>query len=52
MHVVLVRPSEDTYVLRDVVHFEADGVGINAEPVACVREGVSGVVYATDKFSV
>lgn len=49
MHVVLVRLSEDTYVIRDVNQIEDDGVGTNAEPVACVCEGVSGGVLVADE---
>ena len=44
IHVVLVRFSEEPKMARDLVHLEEeleeDVVGVNSDPLACVRRAV------------
>ena len=47
---VLVRFSEDQYILRDLVHLEED-LGedeVQVDPLAYVRRAVRGMIYADD----
>ena len=48
IHAVLVRFSEDPYIVRDLVHLEKDGVGVNADLLTRVRRAVWGMLYADD----
>ena len=50
IHAVLVRFSEDSDILRDLVHLEEDlgEGGVKVEPLACVRRSVGGMLYADD----
>ena len=45
-HAVVVRFSEDPDIVRDLVHIEEhleeDVVGVNSDPLACVRRAVWG----------
>ena len=51
-HVVLVRFREDPELVHDLVHLEEDlaeeVVGINSDPLTCVRKAVWGMLYADD----
>jgi hypothetical protein len=48
IHVVLVRFSEDTEIVRDLVHLEEGVVVGNEVPMACVRRAMWGMLYADD----
>ena len=52
MHDVLVRFSEDPEIARGLVHLEEDlekdVVGVNSDPLTCVRRAVWGMLYADD----
>ena len=45
-HAVVVRFSKDPDIVRDLVHFEGDlkedVVGVNSDPLTCVRRAVLG----------
>ena len=51
-HAVVVRFSEDPDIVRDLVHLEEDleedVVGVNSDPLTCVRRAVWGMLYAND----
>ena len=51
-HAVVVRFSEDAYIVRDLVHLEEDleenAAGVGSDPLACVRRAVWGMLYADD----
>ena len=51
MHAVLVRFSENSDILRDLVHLEENfgEDGVKIEPLACVRRLVWGMRYADDE---
>ena len=49
---VLVRFSEDPEIVRDLVplkeDLEEDVVGVNSDPLTCIRKAVWGMLYAND----
>ena len=50
IHAVLVRFSEDPYVLRDLVHLEEDlgEDGMKVDPLTCERRAAWGMLYEDD----
>ena len=50
-HAVVVRFSEDSDIVRDLVYLEdleENAAGVSSDPLACVRRAVRGMLYADD----
>ena len=51
-HAVVVRFRKDPDIVRDLVHLEEDleedVVGVNSDPLTCVRRAVWGMLYTVD----
>ena len=51
IHAVVVRFSDHPDIVRDLVHLEKnleEDVGVNSDPLTCVRRAVWGMLYADD----